>query len=487
MVGGLWREWPMPRKPWRGDLRSHPFDRGQAAPRRGRRGILAGIAMPPNSTREAAGLFLSDVFFLALVRGARSVDRDAEIRLLAGTASPSRRFLEFRGWPRKIANLALELQHNRLFFSFIVSAAIVVSACAEDRGEQVPRNLQDGAHWIFANGSRLDVATCKIGASLLGIREIHVEGEIVLPRGSHLEIFAQDSDRLESFPAPKRVEKSGVFSHRLALDPGFARTTAVVYAQVRSGPRVESIEHGTVARLDADGRPLPPAAPLCLVKLPPYVRTVDVPYVQVVHLDGHLDEQVWQRPGMNLVDSLNGWQEPRLPTATWLAWNREALYIAAKLRDDDLWSEFPPQRDEALYQADVFEIFLAADGSRTDYLELGVAPTGAVYDGSFSQHRVGSMTWNGEWEASVRTLGTVNRSADRDQGWQVEVRVPWSDICTHTRMVCPIGEGARLRLNLFRLEKVNRKYTRGWALNAVRTPDFHAMNASSIATLGGMP
>lgn len=199
-------------------------------------------------------------------------------------------------------------------------------------------------------------------------------------------------------------------------------------------------------------------------------------------LDGELDEVMWAGEGPALVDSLDGEPLAGAPTRAWLAWDEAALYLAADLPDADLWSTFTAQ-DEPLYHEEVLELFVAADGEGSRYLEYQVSPRGVTFDARFTAYRRGDEGWDSRWQTAVVALGTVDDASDRDLGWRAEVAIPWAEICANTALACPPRAGQTLRVNVFRIERRGRKEAIGMALSPTLRPDFHAWANAAVLEL----
>lgn len=212
-----------------------------------------------------------------------------------------------------------------------------------------------------------------------------------------------------------------------------------------------------------------------------------------VDVDGVPRESVWAAaPRTTLVDSLAG--EPiRLgatreddvdwgPTEVAFAWDASSLYVAAWLPDRDLRGTFTT-RDEPIWKEEVFELFVFGDARRADYLELQVSPRGVLFDSRFERYREGDEAWDSAFEAPVEVRGTIESPGDRDEGWTTELAVPWSEVCEHTEVECPVGPGTTLRVNTFRLERPRKGSAVGLALSPTRVPDFHAPENSAVLEL----
>lgn len=201
-------------------------------------------------------------------------------------------------------------------------------------------------------------------------------------------------------------------------------------------------------------------------------------------LDGRLDEAGWsEATAYPMFHSLDG--EPyvdRPGTVRW-AWDADALYVGADIRDPDVWSEYQ-RRDDPLWNQEVFEVFVFGDDRRRDYLELQVSPRGTVFDSRFEHYRKGEPAWNGQWQAAVELRGTLDNRRDRDEGWSAELSIPWAEICAHTEVSCPVQAGTELRINAFRFERPDKGPTLGLALSPPRVPDFHAPENAAVLKLG---
>jgi hypothetical protein len=200
-----------------------------------------------------------------------------------------------------------------------------------------------------------------------------------------------------------------------------------------------------------------------------------------VDVDGRREEAVWAGPGVELVTSLDGEPARGPTTRVWFAWDERALYVAAEIEDADVWTEHAEQ-DDPLYRQEAFEVFVAGANADDGYLEFQVSARNVTFDARFRSYREGDEAWDSAWATAVDVHGTVNERGDRDEGWTVEAAIPWSEICEHTGVACPVTAARQLRVNAFRLEKPDRKRQEGYALSPTLVPDFHAWK--NAATLG---
>jgi hypothetical protein len=209
-----------------------------------------------------------------------------------------------------------------------------------------------------------------------------------------------------------------------------------------------------------------------------------------IELDGVLDEPAWQHMGATLHESRTGEPGTQIdallggPTMIHFAWDAEHLYVAGTLPDRDLYAPHG-ERDDPLYRDEAFEVFVAGDSSGSRYLEHQVSARGVVFDARFPKYRKGDEGWNGSWRSAVALDGELERIG-YDRGWTVELAFAWTELCEHTKIDCPPKPGQELRVNVFRLDKPDRKQQVGLALSPTIEPDFHAWaNAAELELLGG--
>ena len=191
-------------------------------------------------------------------------------------------------------------------------------------------------------------------------------------------------------------------------------------------------------------------------------------------LDGVLDDVAWRSATpLTLVDSLDGHPAP-LRTTVRMAWDDQALYVAFDCEDPDVWGTFT-RRDEPLYTQEVVEIFLDADADGRTYDEIEVSPHNVVFDAYFPARRQGmDLSWDSGLQSAVKVNGTIDDPRDRDQGWTVEMRIPFDRL--HAVPHLPPRPGDRWRFNLYRLELPDRKNAQGQAFSPLFVGDFHAVD-----------
>ena len=114
-----------------------------------------------------------------------------------------------------------------------------------------------------------------------------------------------------------------------------------------------------------------------------------------------------------------------------LLWDREFLYFLADMEDADLYADIK-EHNGMLWNNDVFELFFKPADDKPGYYEFQVNAAGAVLDlflprrgaGGYERFRNDTKF---HVEAKVNLRGTLNKWTDRDDGWSVEGKIPWTD------------------------------------------------------------
>jgi hypothetical protein len=148
-------------------------------------------------------------------------------------------------------------------------------------------------------------------------------------------------------------------------------------------------------------------------------------------LDGKLDDPCWKAAAR--IDRFGAfWSRTSAPpkaTAAYLVWDDDALYYAGSMTDAELRS-FGTKRNDSLWNGDVFELFFKPRTDRPEYYEFQANPRGVVFEMFIpgSDHK--PVEYAAEpllgSRAVVALDGTLDRPGDRDVGWSVEGRIPWS-------------------------------------------------------------
>lgn len=178
-----------------------------------------------------------------------------------------------------------------------------------------------------------------------------------------------------------------------------------------------------------------------------------------ITIDGKLDDPSWKVPPWTetFVDIQGDRQpQPRFRTHAKMLWDDNWFYIAAEMEEPDVWGTLT-KRDSVIFRDNDFEVFIDPDGDTHAYYELEVNALGTPWDLMLIKpYRDGGPAihaWDiAGLQARVDVKGTLNRPGDRDEGWTIELALPWEilkEAAPGQRRPAP---GDRWRINFSRVE-----------------------------------
>jgi len=151
--------------------------------------------------------------------------------------------------------------------------------------------------------------------------------------------------------------------------------------------------------------------------------------VQAVHtngssitLDGILDEDVWQTKGTSdfVQSDPNDGTEPSEKTEVWIAYDDEAIYVAARMHDSE-----PGEIKSRLGRRDDFSesdwFIFAVDPyyDRRSGYQFAVNPDCCIVDWTIYNDVYEDATWDGVWYCSA---------AVDETGWNIELKIPYHQL-----------------------------------------------------------
>lgn len=163
-------------------------------------------------------------------------------------------------------------------------------------------------------------------------------------------------------------------------------------------------------------------------------RTYVCQYVSTpLEIDGKLREKAWKRaePTDKFID-IEGTIRP-LPyydTEVKMLWDSQYFYIAADLEEPHLWATYD-KRDMVIFHENDFEVFIDPDGDTHHYYELEINALGTIWDLILTRpYRDGGQAIDA-WDitglkSAVYPNGTLNDPSDEDEGWTLELAIPWA-------------------------------------------------------------
>ncbi len=197
-----------------------------------------------------------------------------------------------------------------------------------------------------------------------------------------------------------------------------------------------------------------------------------------IKLDGKLDEADWKsaQPSGPFVQTMTGAHGAFAASAR-VVYDAEQLYVGFQVADDYLKSTFK-KPDDHLWEQDAVELMLDPDGDGKNYFEIQVAPTGLVFDTRYDSRRLpqpfGDVAWSSMTKAKVLLRGKPNDD-EADQGYDVEMAIPWKAFAAGPTPAAPPAAGATWRMNFFVLDaRRDGQRAVGWSPPLIG--DFHTLN-----------
>ncbi len=179
----------------------------------------------------------------------------------------------------------------------------------------------------------------------------------------------------------------------------------------------------------------------------------------VITVDGKIGEPDWiTAPWTEYFVDIEGLGKPvpRFNTRVKMLWDSANLYIAAELEEPHLWARLK-RRDTVIFYDHDFEVFIDPDGDTHGYYELEVNALGTAWDLLLPKpYRDGGPaidSWDIQGlQVGISLQGTLNDPADIDQGWTVEIGLPWEVLNEYAGDAKSPGQGDQWRINFSRVE-----------------------------------
>lgn len=176
-------------------------------------------------------------------------------------------------------------------------------------------------------------------------------------------------------------------------------------------------------------------------------------------IDGRLDEESWRAAPWSetFVDiEGNARPVPRFTTRVKMLWDDEYLYVAADMEEPHVWGT-QTKRDSVIFHENDFEIFIDPDGDTHEYYELEINALNTVWDlmliRPYRDSGPAINAWDiGGLKTAVHVRGTLNRPDDKDDGWSVEIAMPWKVLREAARDARAPRAGEQWRMNFSRVQ-----------------------------------
>ena len=183
-----------------------------------------------------------------------------------------------------------------------------------------------------------------------------------------------------------------------------------------------------------------------------------------IAINGLLDDEAWRHatPAVEFVFPWDNQTGAKQKTRAKLLWDSDYLSVCG-------------QRDDPTYRDDAVEIFIHPGPKYKLYWGFEMNAKAIMYD-YISVPGVVHLTDSDVPGSMLATTirGTLNQRGDKDQGWTLELAIPWRAFRDFSGTPLPPKAGDVWRANLNRWDGVepNRRLSQ-WSDSALNTPNPH--------------
>ena len=128
--------------------------------------------------------------------------------------------------------------------------------------------------------------------------------------------------------------------------------------------------------------------------------------------------------------------------------DKETLYVGYEVEDTDITAKYE-NRDDPTYEEDCVEIFIKPSQGTDSYFGMEMNARGVLFDYFFPFPHELDKKLNLEGVQLKTTIrGTLNKRDDQDQGWTLEVAIPFKNFAKLATQLPPKnGDQWRVQIN----------------------------------------
>jgi hypothetical protein len=182
----------------------------------------------------------------------------------------------------------------------------------------------------------------------------------------------------------------------------------------------------------------------------PSLEAVKLAKGETINIDGKADDKAWGGAASTgpFVDVGTGKPNTSFPVsgAAKVTWDDQNLYVLVEVKDPDVVGYFTDKAAQPkdwtatgqpmLWTRDTAEMMVDpdGDGDNKDYYEIQVNPQNKVFKSQFDGYNTpktepqgpfGHEDWDPKMKTAVTVRGTLDDSNDKDEGYTVEMAIPW--------------------------------------------------------------
>ncbi len=153
---------------------------------------------------------------------------------------------------------------------------------------------------------------------------------------------------------------------------------------------------------------------------------------ETVTIDGNVNEESWEKASWsNVFIDIEGVKKPMYQTQVKMIWDEKYFYILAKMEEPHVWGDIK-KHDAVIFHNNDFEVFVDPNGDTHNYYELEINALNTIWDLFMTKpYRDPGNNAINDWhitglKSAVSIDGTLNDASDIDNGWTLEIAIPWS-------------------------------------------------------------
>jgi hypothetical protein len=175
-------------------------------------------------------------------------------------------------------------------------------------------------------------------------------------------------------------------------------------------------------------------------------------------IDGDINDNAWKQAAWTTdFGDIEGDSKPKptYPTKVKMLWGDSCLYIAAQIQEPNVWA-YQAHHDDIVFHDNDFEVFINPNNTTHQYYEIEVNALNTIFDlflnNPYRDAGRPMISWDAEGlRSAVKVQGTLNDPADTDQGWTVEMAIPFKALYLGDYLRIP-HDGTMWRINFSRVE-----------------------------------
>ena len=149
-------------------------------------------------------------------------------------------------------------------------------------------------------------------------------------------------------------------------------------------------------------------------------------------IDGDESDTSWSKADWtDLFEDIENGVKPKYATKVKMLWDETNFYILAKMEEPHVWANLK-QRDTIIFYNNDFEVFVDPDSDTFNYYELEINALNTAWDLFLTKpYRESDIVVANDWnipglKSAVKVNGTLNNPNDTDEGWVLEMAIPWA-------------------------------------------------------------